>query len=45
MIDIPVVLYIGLTGGGSMWSLVHTVSRTWTRCCNAGVDVVVSPYS
>ena len=45
MIDVPVVQYIGLTGSVSMWSLVHTVSRTWTRCCNAGtgVDVVASP--
>ena len=27
--------YIGLTEDVSMWLLVHTASRTWTRCCNA----------
>ena len=28
--------YIGLTGGGgSMWLLARTASRTWARCCNA----------
>ena len=40
MIDFLVVRYFCLTGGMSMWyqvlTLVHTVSRTWTRCCNAG---------
>ena len=28
--------YIGLIGDGSMWLLVHTPSRTWTRSGNAG---------
>ena len=46
MIGVPVVQYIGLTGG-SVWSLVHIVSRMWARCCNgrAGVDVGASPCS
>ena len=43
MIDVPVVQYFGLTGGMSIWfqalTLVHTVNRTWTRCCNAGADL------
>ena len=45
MIDVPVVQYFGLTGGMSMWSQVltldHTVSRTWTRYCNAGADLLL----
>ncbi len=39
MIDVPVLQNIGLTRGGSMWSLVHTVSRTWARRCNAGTGL------
>ena len=39
MIDVSVVQYFSLTWAVSMWSqiltLVHTVSPTWTRCCNA----------
>ena len=27
--------YIGVTGGGSIWLLARTASRTWARCCNA----------
>ena len=45
LIDAPVVQYFGLTGEVSMWSqvlmLVRSASHSWTRCCNAGADLLL----